>query len=133
MAARTTGSPMRAEDGLPRVRALADAWIDYLGTFDGGCFFCTVAPEFDGRDGPVRDAIIEVALSGSDVLVKQIRLACRLGELRPDIDVEQLLFEFHGAVLQANYARRLLNQADAYDRARRAIHDRLDGARPTPS
>ncbi|MEV4113253.1 TetR/AcrR family transcriptional regulator [Nonomuraea sp. NPDC049695] len=120
----------RADDGLPRLRALADAWIGYLDTFDGGCFFCAVAPEFDGREGPVRDAIAEVALTSDKILHKQIRLAQRLGELAGDLDAEQLIFEIHAAVLQANYARRLLGRADAYDRARRAIHDRLDRARP---
>ncbi|MEV6409576.1 MULTISPECIES: TetR/AcrR family transcriptional regulator [Streptomyces] len=115
-----------ADDGLPRLRALLEAWIDYLETFEGGCFFFATANEFDGRVGPVRDAITNAAASGYETLRKQIRLACRLGELASDTDVEQLIFEFHGAALQANYARRLLGQPDAYDRARRAIHERLD-------
>jgi hypothetical protein len=102
--------------------------IDYLDTFEGGCFFCAVAPEFDGRVGPVRDAITEVAISSTQTLLKQINLARRLGELAEDTDAEQLIFEFHGAVLQANFARRLLDQPDAYERARRAVHDRLDRA-----
>ncbi|MEW9555524.1 TetR/AcrR family transcriptional regulator [Nonomuraea sp. NPDC050783] len=127
---RVLGVAERADDGLPRLRALADAWIDYLDTFEGGCFFCAVAPEFDDRDGPVRDAIAEVAHTSDRILRKQIRLAQRLGELADDVDADQLIFEIHAAVLQANYARRLLNRPDAYDRARRAIHDRLDRARP---
>src|SRR6266540_4488469 len=116
----------RADDGLPRLRALLDAWIDYLDTFEGGCFFFAAATEFDGRAGPIRDAVADVAATGYETLRKQIRLARRLGELDPDTDVEQLIFEFHGAVLQANYARRLLDQPDAYDRARRAIRERID-------
>lgn len=129
-AQRVIRAAEHTDDGLPRIRAMLDAWIDYLDTFEGGCFFCAVAPEFDDREGPVRDAIINVALEGADVLLKQIRLACRLGELAPETDAEQLVFEFHGAVIQANYARRLLGQPDAYERARRAIHDRLERARP---
>jgi len=120
----------RADDGLPRLRALLDAWIDYLDTFDGGCFFLAAASEFDGRTGPVRDAIADVAATGYETLRKQIRLACRLGELAPDTDAEQLIFELHAAVLQANYAHRLLHQPDARDRARHAIHERIDRAKP---
>ncbi|MGW7383902.1 TetR/AcrR family transcriptional regulator [Streptomyces sp. NPDC054794] len=119
----------RADDGLPRLRALLGGWIDYLDAVEGGCFFFTVATEFDGREGPVRDAIADLALQGFDALRRQIGLACRLGELDPGTDVEQLLFDLHAVVLQANYARSLLEYPDAYDRARHAIRERLDRAR----
>lgn len=115
-----------ADDGLARARALLDAWIDYLDDFEGGCFFLAAASEYDSRPGPIRDAIAQVASTGYDILRKQLRLAVRLGEIDANTDLEQLIFEVHGAVLQANYARRLLGQADAYDRARHAIDARLD-------
>lgn len=116
----------QVEDGLPRLRALMDAWIDYLDDFPGGCFFTAAASEFDGREGPVREAIVDVATAGHETLRKQIRLACRLGELVPDVDVDQLVFELHAATLEANFARQLLREANAFDRARQAIHERLD-------
>lgn len=47
---------MRPDDGLPRLRALLDAWIDYLDTFERGWFFFAIATEFDGRAGLVREA-----------------------------------------------------------------------------
>jgi hypothetical protein len=46
---------------------------------------------------------------------------CRLGELAPETDVEQLVFELHAATLQANLERQLLGRPDAYDRAGRVI------------
>jgi AcrR family transcriptional regulator len=113
------------EDGLPRLRALFDAWIDYLDYFDGGCFFTAAASEFDSRQGPVRDAIIASAAAPLGAVEAQLRLAVRLGELHPGTDIDQLLFELHGFILEANLTRQLLRRDDAFDRARRAVRDRL--------
>ncbi|MGK5531690.1 TetR/AcrR family transcriptional regulator [Streptomyces sp. URMC 129] len=121
----------QAAEGLPRLRALFEAWIDYLDFFEGGCFFSAAALEFDGRPGPVRDAILDAARTAYDAAAGQVRLACRLGELPPGTDPEQLVFELHGSVLAANHARQLLHRADAFDRARRAVRDRLDRAART--
>lgn len=117
-------------DGLPRLRALMDAWIDYLKLFEGGCLFVAAASELDGRPGPVRDAIAR-AVARADALVRhQAGLAVRLGELLPGTDVDQLTFELHAMVLMANHNRQLLERADALDRARAAV-DRLLTANAT--
>lgn len=115
------------EDGVPRLRALLHGWIDYLDAFDGGCFFAAAASEFDGRPGPVRDRLADLARAGLELLRRQTRLAVRLGELPPDTDVDQLVFELHATTLEANFERQLLGRADAYRRAH-AIVDRLLGA-----
>jgi AcrR family transcriptional regulator len=118
----------RFDDGLPRLRALLDGWIDYLDTFEGGCLFTAAASEFDGRPGPVRDVVAQLAAEGEELLLRQARLAVRLGELAVDTDVDQLVFELHATTLQANLERQLLGRADAYDRARRAVARLLDHA-----
>src|SRR3954462_4353988 len=40
-------------DGLPRLRAVCDAWIGHIthSPFPGGCFMCTAATEWDSREG----------------------------------------------------------------------------------
>jgi AcrR family transcriptional regulator len=111
-------------DGLPRLRALMEGWIDYLQAFEGGCLFVAAAGELDGRPGPVRDAIERSVTKGYELLRHQAELALRLGELSPGTDIDQLVFELHAMVLQANHDLQLLERADALDRARIAI-DRL--------
>jgi len=119
----------RRPAGLPRLRALMSAWIDYLETFEGGCVFVAAASELDGRPGPVRDAVAG-AVARADALVRRdIDLARRLGELPPDTDVDQLVFELHAMVLQANHDRQLLARTEALTRARTAV-DRLLGVEP---
>lgn len=120
-----------AEPGLPSLYALLDAWIDWQDLFDGGCFFVAAAHEFDGRPGPVRDALRDGLQRGFQMAVKQLRLAVRLGELSPDTDIDQLVFELHGAILESNLTRQLLGDSKAPDRARRAIRDRLARAANT--
>ncbi|MFE7836984.1 TetR family transcriptional regulator C-terminal domain-containing protein [Streptomyces sp. NPDC057474] len=99
--------------------------------FAGGCFFAAAAHEFDARPGPVRDALRNGLRRGLQVAAEQLRLAVRLGELVPDTDIDQLVFELHGAILESKLTRQLLGDPKARDRARRAIRDRLARAANT--
>src|SRR3989337_1838026 len=46
--------------GLPRLRALCAAWLEYIesDTFPGGCFLSAASFEFDDREGTVREALV---------------------------------------------------------------------------
>ncbi|HZX06025.1 TetR/AcrR family transcriptional regulator, partial [Kribbella sp.] len=50
------------EPGLGRVWALSWCWLEYSRerVFPGGCFFQKVSHEYAGREGAVRDALLEV-------------------------------------------------------------------------
>lgn len=124
----------RAEDrpdGLARLRALLHAWLDYLESFEGGCVFVAAATELDGRPGPVRDAVARAVVRAEELLRRQAALAVRLGELPADTDIDQLIYELHGLVLQANHDRQLLHRPEALARAARAV-DRLLTAEHVP-
>ncbi len=58
---------LRAPGGLRRLWRLCDGWLDYSKrrVFHGGCFFVSVAAEFDARPGRVRDEIADPALRGA--------------------------------------------------------------------
>lgn len=116
----------RQPAGLARLRTLMSLWIDYLETFEGGCLFVAAASELDGRSGPVRDAIADAVARGDALLRRDVELAVRLGELPSDTDVEQLAFELHAMVLQANHDRQLLGRKDALTRARNAVNRLLE-------
>jgi len=118
---------LAAEPGLPRLRATLDAWLAYLAAppFEGGCFFCTTTAEFGSRPGEIRDVLTAAVRAGLDLLTEQARLAQRLGEIGPDEPAEQLVFELHAYLQEANWARRLLDDDAAIDKARTAIDNRL--------
>jgi AcrR family transcriptional regulator len=119
--------------GMPRLLALCAHWVSYLerGIFPGGCFFTAVATEFDDRDGPVRVAIAALNEMWQRGLRRHVLLAARAGDLPPDTDPDQLVFELTGQVLALNHALRLTRDRTAPERTRRAM-SRLLG-RPLPT
>jgi AcrR family transcriptional regulator len=116
-----------SEPGLPRLRALALAWLDHLETIEyrGGCFFGSAGLAFAGRQGPVHDAIAGYTRSFLQMLEEQSRLAERLDELLPDISPDLLAFQIHALAQEANLRRELLDVDDAFRQARHALEDLL--------
>jgi AcrR family transcriptional regulator len=120
---------MEAEPGIARLRALIDAWFDYIGsdTFVGGCLLMEAAAEFDSRPGPVRDLIAETMAMWTGLLVEQASVAVARGEI--EADPEQLAWELHAFGLGLNWDRQLNETPVALQRARTAVATRLELAR----
>jgi AcrR family transcriptional regulator len=118
--------------GLARLRALLEGYLGYLEreVFSGGCFLSAAAAEFDGRPGPVRDAIATSMRAWGAELQSQAEVAVRHGELAPDTDPEQLVFELSSYTSRANTLFQLERDRDAFARARRAIAKALDDSAP---
>jgi AcrR family transcriptional regulator len=120
---------MEVEPGLARLRALIDAWFEYIGsdTFVGGCLLMEAAAEFDNRPGPVRDLIAETMGMWMGLLVEQAAAAVERGEL--SADPHQLAWELHAFGLGLNWDKQLNESHDALQRARTAVETRLKLAR----
>ncbi|MEV6044099.1 MULTISPECIES: TetR/AcrR family transcriptional regulator [Streptomyces] len=109
--------------GLAHLRALCEAWVSYLERelLPGGCFFTAATAEFDGRPGPVRDAI-----AGMDALWRRdlsihIRRAITIGDLPADSDPVQLVYELVGTMLALNHSLQLHHDRQAPGRTRRVM------------
>ena len=115
-----------AEPGLARLRAVCAAWISYLerGVFPGGCLFVASTFEYDGRGGPVRDLLRRQFGAWRRRLSADVRVAAGRGELPPDSDPEQIVFELNGILMSLNHTIQLYGGTGAAVRARRAV-DRL--------
>jgi AcrR family transcriptional regulator len=118
--------PERAVGAQPGAQRLVRAFgerIDSVTGPDGptGCFLTSVAVEFDGRPGPVRDAVLTALASWSQYVCGELRVAVAAGELPADTDVEQLEFELDGVVLAARQTVRLHGGEIARTRALRAL------------
>jgi AcrR family transcriptional regulator len=121
------GAPaLAAAEGLPRLLALCEHWLDYSDAFEGGCFFAAASSEFDGRPGPVRDRIAAIMREWMLALELAVQGAQKLGHVREDADPRQLAFELHALELGANWQRQLLEDASASARARRGMRARID-------
>ncbi|MGZ6645428.1 MAG: TetR/AcrR family transcriptional regulator [Solirubrobacteraceae bacterium] len=116
-----------ATPGLPRLLAICDAWVSYLerGVFPGGCFVTAASCEFDGRAGPVHDAIAAALALWLRTLRQQAQVAIDAGELAPDRDPELIAFQLNAIAMGANQGIQLLGDPHAGTLARGAMHAAL--------
>lgn len=122
---------LSAERGYPRLVAVCNSWLDYVRrrVFPGGCFFAAASFEFDGRPGPVRDAVAKQMDDWFAMLERAIRMAKDEGHLDAEVDPAQLAFELNALFFGANFAYNLRHDAEAFARAKRAIEQRLESVR----
>ena len=123
--------------GLPRLQALFERWVRRVSVeLDSGCIYISGAVEFDDRPGPVRDALVEMVRAWHAALERAIHMAIAEGQLQPDTDPAQLLFEIHGLILALHHDARFLRNPGVLDRARagfaRLLARHLAGA-PAPA
>lgn len=84
--------------GLPRIRALNEAWFRYLEAhvFEGGCFFVRTMLELAEQDVPAR-AVVQQGIVG---LIEFIKLcaeeAIQMGHFSKQTEPEQFALEMHG-------------------------------------
>jgi AcrR family transcriptional regulator len=110
---------IRQPRGLGRLVALFENWIKRVAVeIDSGCIYISGAVEFDDRPGPVRDALADMVRSWQSALKRAIELAVEVGDLRPDTDAAQMLFEVHGLILALHHDARFLRSPGAVERAR---------------
>jgi AcrR family transcriptional regulator len=119
---------LREPRGLPRLRAICREWLNYVQreVFPGGCFFAAASFEFDGRPGPVREAIKAAMDDWQLALRKAVELAKEEAHLSPETDAAQLAFELNAFFFGANFAMQLHTDGEAVKRAERAIEARLE-------
>lgn len=109
---------IREARGLPRLRALFERWVRRVSVeIDSGCIYISGAVEFDDRPGPVRDALVSMVKAWHAALHRAIVLAKEVGHLKPDADVEQILFELHGLILSLHHDARFMRSPGAIGRA----------------
>ncbi|HEU5036143.1 MAG TPA: TetR family transcriptional regulator C-terminal domain-containing protein [Nocardioides sp.] len=118
--------------GLGRVRALLENWLEYSSDrrFPGGCFFARAAHEYAGRPGAVRDALAAVDEEWVGLITRTVVEAQQVGEVRADVDADQLAFELTAYLDSANLRSLLLGSAGVYDLARTALARRLEESAP---
>jgi AcrR family transcriptional regulator len=101
-------------EGAPRLRALAERYLDQLEDYSGGCFWAATSAEYDDRPGPVRDAIAGALDAWLQGLERQARIA---GIEHP----ERFAFELFSLVMGANARYRLSGERQVFGYAREAL------------
>jgi AcrR family transcriptional regulator len=117
---------MREPRGLPRLNAIVRLWLQRARDVEirQGCIYCAGAFEFDDRDGPLRDKLLQGIQGWRTALKRTLIQAIDAGHLRPDIDADQLVFELDGLFVALMREARFLRDPRASDRAW-AAYERL--------
>src|SRR3954447_11749113 len=94
-------------EGPDRLRALVDGYLNHMAdeVFPGGCFWAAASAEFDGREGPVRDAVRDGTAAWLAELERQAREA-------GFEDPKQLAFELHALAAAANQRFQLFGERE---------------------
>lgn len=125
---------LEVRPGLARLWALCDGWLNYAERriFPGGCFFFSVAAEFDARPGRVHDAVAAAMRRWIGLLEQTVADAVQLGELREPVEASQLAFELDALGRTANAHSVLFGDDDLYVRARAGMLARLRAVATDP-
>ena len=117
---KVTLPAIAAPKGMPRLWSLIDHWLVLVEkrVFEGGCFFSAASFEFDGRRGVVRDRIAAIMHEWIGAITRAVAGAQKAGHLDPQLDATRLAFEFHAIAIGAHWAHQLLEDRQAYSRAR---------------
>jgi hypothetical protein len=122
---------LQAEAPLDQLASLCERFYSYLErrVFPGGCFFVTVAAEFDVRHGPVRERVAETQRDWMAFLERLARAALGDGSLAPDVDPAQLAYEINAFLEAADLLYLLMDDSDILKRTRIAIHNTIERSR----
>jgi AcrR family transcriptional regulator len=112
-----------APPGLARLNAICDAWVAYLARppFPGGCFLTTAMVEFDGRPGPVNDAVRKLMRRWLTILEREAKTAIEAGELPAETDPKDVAFTINALAVGANCDFQLNRNPTSLKRVRRAM------------
>lgn len=110
---------MREPRGLPRLDAIMRLWLQRARDVEirTGCLYCAGAFEYDDREGPLRELLLDGTRRWRAALKRTVIQAIEAGHLKPDTDAEQLVYELDGLFVALMREARFLRDPRAADRA----------------
>jgi len=124
---KVTRPAITAPKGMPRLWGLINQWLILVEkrVFSGGCFFSAASFEFDSRRGVVHDRIAAIMREWMDVLTRAVERAQKAGHIGAKVNPTRLAYEIHGVAMGAHWAHQLLDDKQAYSRARATVLEKL--------
>lgn len=116
---------IREPRGMPRLKSMFTRWIKQVSVeITSGCIYISGAVEYDDRPGPIREQLVSMVKAWQDALLRCVQQAIDTGDLKPDTDAQQMVFEMYGLILALHHDARFLRMPGSVERAR-AGFDRL--------
>jgi AcrR family transcriptional regulator len=118
--------------GLPRLEAMYARWVKRVSVeIASGCIYISGAVEYDDRPGPIREELVSMVRAWQAALLRAVQQAADSGDLMPDIDAGQLVYEMYGLILALHHDARFLRTPGAIERARRGFERLIETYRKT--
>jgi hypothetical protein len=94
-------------------------WLDRARRVDvpQGCIYCAGAFEYDDRDGPLREQLLDGVRRWRAAVKRTVMQAIDEGHLAPDTDADQVAFEMDALFTGAMRDARFLGDGRALERA----------------
>ncbi|WP_267223217.1 TetR/AcrR family transcriptional regulator [Dyella silvae] len=116
--------------GLPRVRAIVANWVEWGREYQSGCVLVTAASEYDGREGPLHDAVTRQQAGWRQEMCRAIGHAIENGELSETTKPALLAFEIYALMLALHHDAGLFGFEEASQHALAAFDRLLVSYRP---
>lgn len=117
---------LREAAPFAKLTAMIDGWFAFVETkrLPGGCFMNAVSSEFRARPGAIRDRVAARRREKRERYVGLLAAAKDAGEIRADVDADQVAFELLAFQALANIAL-TIGDAEEFSRAHRTSHAHL--------
>lgn len=110
---------MKEAQGLPRLRSMFNLWLNRVSVeIASGCIYISGAVEYDDRQGPIREALVDMVMAWQGALLRAVRQAQHCGYLPAQIDASQIVFEMYGMILALHHDARFLRKPGSVERAK---------------
>jgi AcrR family transcriptional regulator len=110
---------VRGPRGLQRLQSMFALWLKRVSVeIASGCIYISGAVEYDDRPGPIREELVAMVRTWQGALLRCTEQAVENGDLKPDTDARQLVFEMYGLILALHHDARFLRRPGSAERAR---------------
>lgn len=108
--------------GMRRLKSMFGRWVKRVSIeIASGCIYISGAVEYDDRPGMIREALVEMVRTWQNALLRCVQQTIESGELKPDTDARQVVYEMYGLILALHHDARFLRMPGSADRAQRGF------------
>jgi AcrR family transcriptional regulator len=104
--------------GMQRLKSMYARWIKRVSEeIASGCIYISGAVEYDDRPGPIREELVSMVQAWQHALLRCVKQTIEVGDLKPDTDAQQLVYEMYGLILALHHDARFLRMPGSVERA----------------
>lgn len=108
--------------GMQRLISMFGRWVKRVSVeIASGCIYISGAVEYDDRPGMIREELVEMVRTWKTTLLRCVQQTIATGELKPDTDAQQVVFEMYGLILALHHDARFLRMPGSVERTQRGF------------